>query len=168
MKKIIGIIIIAVFSCTAFSQKSIDALFEKYAGRDGFVTVTVNGSLLKLAAASLDDDENDSDLPANITSIRILAEEDEYPGQKQNFYDLVINEIDLSQYEEFMRIKEPDQDVRMLVRMEGNKFNEFILIAGGDDNAVIQIKGRMTFTEARKFADNARKEHGTNIMNSND
>ena len=47
----------------------------------------------------------------------------------------------LSKYEEFMRVKESDQDLRMLVRTEGKRFKEFLLIAGGEDNAVIQIKG---------------------------
>ena len=166
MKKITGIIAIAFLSTTLFAQKSIDALFEKYGGKDGFVTVTINGNLLKLAAA-LDEDE-DSDIPKNITSIRILAEDDESEGKVENFYDLVIKDIDISKYEEFMRIKESNQDVRMLVRTEGDKFSEFLLIVGGDDNALIQIKGNMTLKEAKKFADDAQKEHGTNILNNKD
>ena len=63
-----------------------------------------------------------------------------------------------------MRVKETDQDVRMLVRTEGNRFREFLLIAGGEDNAVIQIKGNMTFREARKFSEDAKKNHGMDIM----
>jgi len=166
MKKITGIIAIAFLSTTLFAQKSIDALFEKYGGKDGFVTVTINGNLLKLAAA-LDEDE-DSDIPKNITSIRILAEEDESEGKVENFYDLVIKDIDISKYEEFMRIKESDQDVRMLVKTEGDKFSEFLLIVGGEDNVLIQIKGNMTLKEAKKFADDAQKERGTNILNNKD
>jgi len=166
MKKITGIIAIAFLSTTLFAQKSIDALFEKYGGKDGFVTVTINGNLLKLAAA-LDEDE-DSDIPKNITSIRILAEEDESEGKVENFYDLVIKDIDISKYEEFMRIKESNQDVRMLVKTEGDMFSEFLLIVGGEDNVLIQIKGNMTLKEAKKFADDAQKEHGTNILNNKD
>jgi len=166
MKKITGIIAIAFLSTTLFAQKSIDALFEKYGGKDGFVTVTINGNLLKLAAA-LDEDE-DSDIPKNITSIRILAEDDESEGKVENFYDLVIKDIDISKYEEFMRIKESNQDVRMLVKTEGDMFSEFLLIVGGEDNVLIQIKGNMTLKEAKKFADDAQKEHGTNILNNKD
>jgi len=166
MKKIIGIIAIAFLSTALFAQKSIDALFEKYGGKDGFVTVTINGNLLALAAA-LDEDE-DSDIPRNITSIRILAEEEEFNGKVENFHDLVIKDIDLSKYEEFMRIKESNQDVRMLVKTEGDKFSEFLLIVGGEDNALIQIKGNMTLKEAKKFADNAKVEHGTNILKNKD
>jgi hypothetical protein len=31
---------------------------------------------------------------------------------------------------------------------------------GGKDNALIQIKGSMSFEEAKKFAEDARKNHG--------
>jgi hypothetical protein len=54
--------------------------------------------------------------------------------------------------------------MRMLVRSEGNKFREFLLIAGGRDNALIQIKGSMTFKEAQRFSDDAKKNHGGNIL----
>lgn len=125
-------------------QKSIDALFERYAGREGFTTVTISGNLFKLAAC-LDDAENDDALPAKISEIRILTQDD-VNLNVENFYDLVIKDIDLEKYEEFMRVKESDQDLRMLVRSEGRAFTEFLLIAGGEDNALIQIKGSMTFT----------------------
>jgi hypothetical protein len=162
MKKLILFTVLSAFVIVVSGQKSIDALFDKYAGKDGFTTVTISGNLLKLAA-SLDDEEDEDALPAKISEIRILAQDDENL-KVDNFYDLVIKDIDLSQYEEFMRVKESDQDLRMLVRSEGNAFREFLLIAGGEDNALIQIKGSMTFKEARKFSDDAKKNHGLNIV----
>lgn len=80
-----------------------------------------------------------------------------------NFYDMVIKDIDLNNYEEFMRVKETHQDLRMLVRADGDKFREFLLIAGGDDNALIQIKGNLTLRDAKRFSEDARKDHGTKI-----
>jgi hypothetical protein len=78
----------------------------------------------------------------------------------ENFYEQVIEDIDLDKYEEFMRTKEVDQDLRMLVWSEGNKFKEFLLVAGGRDNAIIQVKGNMTFAEAKKISSEARKTIG--------
>lgn len=163
MKKLLGIIALALLTVSVSGQKSIDDLFDKYAGKDGFTTVTINGNLLKLAAA-FDNEDSDSDLPKNINLIRILAQDDEYQGKVENFYDAVIKDIDLTKYEEFMQVKEKDQNVRMLVRMDGNKFSEFLMIVGGKDNAIIQIKGSMTLDEARKFADDAKKDHGSNFI----
>ena len=160
MKKLLLLLFLTGTLTAAYGQKSIDALFEKYAGRDGFTTVTVNGNLLKLIGSFDDDDDS---LPANITEIRILAQEDD-KIDVENFYDQVIKGLNLGQYEEFMRVKESDQDLRMLVRAEGRKFKEFLLIAGGEDNAVIQIKGEMTFAEAKKFSNDAKKNNGLTIV----
>jgi hypothetical protein len=162
MKKSLGIFALLFFSAVLNGQKSIDALFDKYGGKEGFTTVTINGNLLKLAA-SLDDEKNDKSMPKEITQIRILAQDNE--GMKvENFYDLIIKDLDLSKYEEFMQVKESDQNVRMLVRTEGDRFKEFLLIVGGKDNAVIQIKGDMSLQEARKFADDAKKNHGASMI----
>jgi hypothetical protein len=161
MKKIMLVFAFTISVTLVSGQKSIDALFEKYAGRDGFTTVTINGNLLKLASCHEDDKENS--FPANITEIRILAQDDD-KLKVDNFYNMVIRDLNLGSYEEFMRIKESDQDLKMLVRSEGNKFKEFLLIAGGDDNAIIQIKGNMTYQEAKKFCDKAKKDHGRNFI----
>jgi hypothetical protein len=159
MKKIILLITLIISVVSVYGQKSIDALFDKYSGKDGFVTVTLNGNLLKF----IFEDEDDNPVPSGITQLRILAQEDSNMDV-ENFYHRAIKGIDLSDYEEFMKIKEKNQDLRMLVRAEGNKFREFLLIAGGEDNVIIQVKGKMTFKEAKKFSEDAKKKHGLDIM----
>lgn len=161
MKKLLVFIVLTITVTSVYGQKSIDELFHKYAGKDGFTTVTIDGNLLKLAHCFGEKDENDS-MPANITEIRILAQENDHI-KVDNFYNFVINDIDLTNYDEFMRVKKSDQDMRMLVRTDGNTFREFLLIAGGENNAVIQIKGHMTYAEAEKFSRDAKKDHGLNI-----
>ncbi len=160
MKRLVIAVVIIINATIIYGQKSIDNLLDKYAGKDGFVTVSINGDLLKLLSC---DDDNDGSMPKNVTSLRILTEDDDSKEKSVNFYDFVIKDIDLSQYEEFMRVKEARQDLRMFVRMDGDRFSEFLLIAGGDDNALIQIKGNMSLKEAKKFSEDARKDHGTNI-----
>ena len=165
MKRFLVFIVLTITATFAYSQKSIDDLFERYAGKDGFTTVTINGNLLKLAHCLVDNDDEKS-FPANITEIRVLAQEDKSMNV-ENFYNLVINDIDLKNYDEFMRVKKSDQDLRMLVRSEGNKFKEFLLIAGGTDNALIQVKGSMTYEDAKKFSKDAEKDHGMNLIPKN-
>jgi hypothetical protein len=75
-----------------------------------------------------------------------------------------MKDINPSEYEEFMRVKDSDGDIRMLVKTEGNRFREFLLVIGGDDNAIIQIKGNMSFKEAKRFSEDARKKHGMDIV----
>jgi hypothetical protein len=145
-----------------YGQKSIDALFEKYAGKDGFTTVTINGSLLKLTRFLDTNAVHDDKLPAGLTEIRILSQEDKSLNVG-NFYDMVIKDIDLTAYEEFMRIKDSDDDLRMLVRADGNTFKEFLMISGGNDNAIIQIKGNLTFNDAKKMSEDVKKNNGLNV-----
>jgi len=164
MKKVLLIIVISLTVNSLYAQRSIDALFEKYAGKEGFVTVTLSGDLLKFASCLDDDtDDEDSSIPANVTQIRVLVKEDDNI-QVENFYDLAIKGIKVGDYEEFMSVRKTNQDLKMYVRAEGNKFREFLLIAGGEDNALIQIKGEMTFKEAKKFSENAKKNNGFNIV----
>jgi len=161
MKKIILLFAVVLAATGVYAQKSIDDLFARYSEKDGFTTVTINGNLLKFASCM--DDSNESSLPASLTEIRILTQED--PQMKvENFYDMVIEGIDLSRYEEFMRVKESGQDVRMLVRAEGKMFKEFLLIAGGEDNTLIQIKGNMSLEDAQKFSEDSKSSHGQNLM----
>jgi len=162
MKRILVLIVLTITATLVYGQKSIDDLFDRYAGKDGFTTVTINGNLLKWAR-HLGDNDEDNSLPINISEIRILAQEDK-SIPVENFYNLVIKDIDLKNYDEFMRVKKSDQDLRMLVRSEGNRFKEFLLISGGEDNALIQIKGNMTYEDAKKFSKDAEKNHGSDFV----
>lgn len=164
MKRLLLLAVLTITFTFVYGQKSIDALFEKYAGKDGFTTVTINGNLFKLAKCFDNDGDHDKNsIPANITEIRILSQENK-DIKVENFYDMVIKDIDLEKYEEFMRVKDSDQDLRMLVRAEGRRFREFLLIAGGEDNAIIQIKGDLTFDDAKKISEDARKNNGMDIV----
>lgn len=46
MKRLLLFAALMITLTAASGQKSIDLLFDKYAGRDGFTTVTINGGLL--------------------------------------------------------------------------------------------------------------------------
>ena len=162
MKRIFGILVVSALMGVAYGQRSIDRLFERYSGNDGFVSLTISGNLLNL----LKSDENDWDdnhWPDKITEIRILVQEDENRGN-ENFFDLAKRDLDSRDYEEFMTVKKTDQDLKMLVRMDGHIIREFLLIGGGQDNFIIQAKGRITVKEAEDFSREAKKEHGRNMF----
>ncbi len=165
MKRIVFALVLISISLSGFAQKSVDALFSKYSGEDGFTSITINGNLLKLIRA-FDNDDEDNFWPGDVSVIRILVQDDGgfYAG---NFFRMVERELDRKNYEEFMRINDSDNDVLMLVRSQGRNFTEFLVIAGdddGEDNVLIQVKGNMTYKEAREFSDKIRKDHGAEIV----
>ena len=168
MRRLILALVIMTVGLSGYGQKSVDALFEKYSGDDGFVNITISGDLIKLIKAfDHNDYDDDHDLwPADISMVRILAQEDDsfFAG---NFYEMVERELDRKDYEEFMRVKNSDHDVVMLVRTDGRGFREFLVIAGdddGEDNVLIQVKGNMTYKEAKEFADRMKRDNGVEIV----
>jgi hypothetical protein len=42
-----------------------------------------------------------------------------------------------------MNIRKSDPDIRMLVRTEGKHIKEFLIVGGGKDNLLIQVKGNI-------------------------
>jgi hypothetical protein len=162
MKRILWILILTASFSFVYGQKSIDALFSKYAGNDGFVTITLKGNLLKLLRSEIDEGEK-CQWPGKITEIRILVQEDE-GIRVENFYDVVMKDINVRDYEEFMRVKDSDQDLRILVRTEGDVISEFLMIGGGEDNLIIQIRGKITFEEAENLSSRVKKDHGMKMV----
>lgn len=162
MKRVFWIFTLSALMTFTYGQKSIDRLFDKYAGNDGFVTVTLKGNLLKFIRSQTDQEDN-THLPLNISEIRLLVQENQ-SIKSENFFDIAMKGINVIDYEEFMRIKKPGQDMRMLVRAEGDVIREFLMIGGGEDNLIIQIKGKMTFKEAENICSDAGKDHGSRIL----
>ncbi|MBN2667383.1 MAG: DUF4252 domain-containing protein [Bacteroidales bacterium] len=157
MKRIFGIILFSVIAATLSGQRSVDELFEMNSDDNGFINLTISGSLLKKLRS--DEDCNSKNVwPSEVTSVRILIPEDE-DSNRTNFMDFIKRNRDLRNYEEFMSVRQKDQDVRMLVRSDGKVIRELLLIGGGDDNFIMQVKGRITVEEAEDFSREARKNH---------
>jgi hypothetical protein len=166
MRRMFTLLACIAIAITGYGQKSVDALFKKYANSDDFVTISINGDLLKFIDNMDDDDNNNKDhhcFPFNVSEIRILAQQD---TQKtiENFYDMVIHDIDRSDYEEFMRVNGNEHKMIMLVRTEGRKIKEFLLVAGGKDNALIQIKGNLTIEDAKKLSADFKDDCHMNLI----
>ena len=149
MKKLTFILLVALLPAFAFAQNSaVEKLFSKYGGKDGFTTVTINGSLLKMAAEMTDEDEG-AEVLNNINTIKIRAQEG---GSASNLYDEVMGELKRDAYEELMTVNSDDEDVIFLVKKSGEKISEFLLVVGGnDDNAIIYIGGNLNMKDIAKL-----------------
>ncbi len=162
MKRVLLILALSVSLNFAYGQKAIDSLFDRYSGTDGFVSVTLRGDLLRFIRSHMDNDEK-CKLPMNITEIRLLVQENENTTPV-NFYDLVTRDLNLTGYEELMKVKETGQELRMLVRTEGDYIREFLMVGGGEDNLLIQIKGKITFEEAETLCSDSTRDHGSGLI----
>jgi hypothetical protein len=158
MKKLTLAAILILQFVIASGQRSIDRLFDKYADREGFTSVNISGNLLNFAACL----DNDDEIKARITEIRVLTQNDKSLNT-DNFLDVVKRDLNDNDYEEFLRVKEYGRDLRMLVRSEGRKIKEFLLVSGGEENSLVQIKGDMTLADAKKLSENAKKHNDITI-----
>ena len=127
----------------AMAQKSpVDKLFQKYANKEGLTTVNISGALLGFASKM--DSGPEANLLSGLDGVRILAVDDDDLNKSLDFY----KELEADgffknhDYEVLMEVTEKDEVVRFFARdAGGGKFSELLLVVGGDDNALISIRG---------------------------
>lgn len=160
MKKLLILICIIGVSAHSFAQnKSIDRVFDKYSGMEGFTTVYISKYMFtmfsNLEGVEDDDMKEVQDVFGKLDGIKILAVDDpEALGKGINFYDEIMKDLPRNQYEELMVVKDSDSDVVFLAREEDGVIRELLLIVGGegDDNALIAITGEIDLNTIAKLS----------------
>ncbi len=155
MKKLSLIILVSVFPLLVFSQHpSVNKLFEKYAGKDGFTTVYISKNLFKMIGEMNLDDPDVDELVDKLETIKILASDCEFINEDNlNFYEEIMNELPIEEYEELLVVKEKDQDVKFLAKEKNGIITELLLVVGGkDNNALICITGNINLKHISKLA----------------
>ena len=154
MKRILLNSVLIILCFSAYSQKSIERIFDKYASEDGYVSVSMSGNLLSFS--SCEDDKNS--IPSDISAIRIIAREKD-SFKDGNFIETIFDSVKSDDYEEFMKVKNSKNDVRIFVKTRGKTITELLLVAAGEDNAMIQFKGNITFSEAKRLSEDIKTNH---------
>ena len=87
-------------------------------------------------------------------TIKILASDSEFINENNlNFYEEIMNELPIDEYEELLVVKEKDQDVKFLVKEKNGIITELLLVVGGkDSNALISITGNIDLKHISKLA----------------
>jgi hypothetical protein len=156
MKRMAFIFQFLFLAVIANAQNSaIDKLFDKYAGKDGFTTVTISKQMFELfnqVETNSKEDKDFKDVASKLTSIRILAMDKKDENSSINFYKELEKDLPASQYKELMVVKEKGQDVKFLTHEENGKITELILISGGNDNALICITGEIDLKTISKLS----------------
>ena len=147
MKRTIILILLAAVFMPAVAQTSpIDKLFDKYAGKDGFTTIYISSRMFSLIAQADLEDKELQEVMGNLKSIRILTADSTMSSTGINFYKELEKNLDFSQYEELMVVKEGSQDLKFLIREKGRRIEELLMIGGGDNggNILLSIKGDLS------------------------
>lgn len=154
MKKSILLFIMLTLGISSSAQRNpIDVIFDKYSGTEGITTVFISSKMFSLiAGVELDDDELE-EVVSKLKSIRILTVEDEELNNKLNFFLELEGNLDFSEYEELMVVKESDKDLKFLVKEKGNRIDELLMVGGGPgQNVLISIKGDLSLENISKIS----------------
>ena len=141
--------------------RNVESLYERYAGKPGAESVSVGRfwiNLAKLVVAfgqentEMSDDETDVALRtlSHISSVRVA----DLSGCSEEVLAQFAEDVDdcsTDGYELLTQVREEGDDLRVLVRRDGNVIREMVVISAGDDPAVIQIEGSITEQEAAEY-----------------
>jgi len=144
-KVLTSITALLIFTGFTMAQKDpVDRLFDKYSGKEGFTTVYISSKMFSLFAEMDPEDEELQQMMNGLKSIRILATDDESTLDLSgvNFFEEIMKDLPMDQYEELMVVKDAEQDLKFLIREEKGHVAELLLVGGGEgDNVLISIRG---------------------------
>jgi hypothetical protein len=160
MKRILIFTTLFLFPVLIHAQNTpVDALFDKYSGKDGFTTVYISKYMFDMFRSDAVEDQEADELNqvlGKLNSIKILTVEDPaFIGDGVNFYDEIMKELPREQYKELMVVKDKESNVVFLAREEKNVIVELLLIAGGSevsDNVLISIQGQIDLETIGKLS----------------
>ncbi len=152
MKRMVLSIIITVCAGALYGQRdALDDFFNTYSDQDGYTVVNISGNLFGLIK-KFDDDPELSDLDRKITSVRIVSREGGRGFDGTDFLSDLKGVIRRGGYEELMKVNNTDEDLLFLVKSDRDIIKEVLIIASGDNETVIQIKGNLTKDEVEHLS----------------
>jgi hypothetical protein len=153
MKKIIFVMLALGITTLSFGQKDpVSAVFDSYAGKEGFTLVNVSGDMLKMVARA-EETRRDTTFRSRVDEVRILAMDKSKEMPAVNFRSEVYDRLDKNVYKEMITVKQHEEDVIILVKETNDRISEFLIIVSGiGDNVLIQAKGDMLLSEMGEMA----------------
>lgn len=157
-----SILIVFLFLIVSGIQAQDDAIvkfFSKYMDDDRFSRVYISPKMMQMAGGFLKSNEVKSDQEAadlgelitKIRGIRILT------AAKVNgkpLYNEAMSTLTKNKYEELMDIQDKSSSVKFMVREEGGRVRELLMITGSADNfTLLSMLGNFTYQDLNILAD---------------
>ena len=155
MKKLlIGMAMLVIAAVTSAQKDPVSMVFEKYAGLEGYTTISITGDMLNMMAR-MQEERSDTTFVSKLKEIRILvSEKGDHHTQPIDFRTEVYDKLNKTEFKEMVTIKQHDEDVLILVKENNGIINEMLIIVGGkEDNVLIQAKGDILLREMAEMAD---------------
>lgn len=126
--------------------------FTKYRFKDGVTTITIPGWVIGMAANFGDIDKNERDLLHSIDKVRVLVVEDHDLNAKINLHKEFSTKINRDKnYEELLSVQDQNENITIFGKMNENVITEMVILVGGDDNAMIYVRGEIDPETLKEF-----------------
>lgn len=137
------------FVATVAAQTNNDALFEKYAEKDGVTSVYISKKMFQLMPAMETAGLNLINMKGKIESLQVLSCENEslQEQMRKEFGGLIQKE-----HEELMRVRDGDSKITFYIKQKGELINELIMLSDEEKEfTVIQLLGRFTLQDIQEI-----------------
>ena len=132
-------LVILIISVSAQAQNdAITKFFEKYASDDSFTQVTVSSKMFNLFTnmeADTPEDKELLDAISKLKGLRIIAKDQ--ARNARELYKEAFALIPKGDYEELMSVRDDQKDMKFLIRENGNKISELLMVMGGPDEFMV-------------------------------
>ncbi|MFZ5430768.1 MAG: DUF4252 domain-containing protein [Bacteroidota bacterium] len=142
MKKLSLVLIIAITLVSCHRNDPVASAFTKYSRHDGVTSITVPGFVISLASKLAPPE--DKELLEGISKVKILTIDQPEMNRKVNFHEEFHARLNTGKYEELMRISDKGTEVTIMGIMDtDHTLREMVILVGGDENALIFLKGNI-------------------------
>ena len=138
MKKLIVAAGLMMIMTGAFAQDAISRFFSKYQNDESFSQVTVSSKMFGLFTNMDADTEEDREVLnaiSKLKGLRILAKDD--ARNARALYKEAFTLIPMKEYEELMSVRDKDKDMKFLIKENGGKISELLMIMGGNEQFMV-------------------------------
>jgi len=152
MKNIITILVLLFAMQGAFAQNNaIKKYFQKYEDKESFTSVYVSEYMFSLFADIDMEDAEDKEVVQILEGLKSLQVLTTGENGKQ-YYEEAIGLINQKEYKILMKVKDGNNNIRFLIKKDGNTIKELLLLVGGDDFVLLSIVGEINLKKISKLA----------------
>jgi len=122
----------------SFAQDAISKFFSKYQNDESFSQVTVSSKMFGLFTnmdAESEEDKEVLNAISKLKGLRILAKDD--TRNARELYKEAFTLIPMKEYEELMSVRDKDKDMKFLIKENGGKISELLMVMGGNEQFMV-------------------------------
>lgn len=165
-------LLIALFSAPILltaQNNPMDKLFQQYAGKDCFTSVSISKDMFQLFSG-INDKEADEDFKefqemiTQLDGLKILTYSQSENCKGIDFYKELMAVYPMQKYTELMVVQEKDEMVNFYILKEGNKIPELLMIARDPgETVVLSLTGNIDLNYISKLGKSMKIEGLDNL-----